>query len=102
MDLSQIEWRSNLDKDNESVIIDVRTSEEHLEGHIQNSILIDISKTEAFIEKLNSLDKSVSYYVYCRSGQRSAKACYLMEQLGIKRIFNLVGGILEWKGELVN
>ena len=41
MDLSQIEWRSNLDKDNESVIIDVRTSEEHIEGHIQNSILIE-------------------------------------------------------------
>ncbi len=101
MDLSQVEWCSRLEKDNESVIIDVRTPEEYFEGHIQNSILIDITKTEAFIKKLNSLDKSGPYYVYCRSGQRSAKACYLMEQLGIKRIFNLVGGILEWKGELV-
>ena len=61
----------------------------------------DITKTESFIEKLNSLDKSISYYVYCRSGQRSSKACYLMEQLGIKTTYNLVGGALEWKGELV-
>ena len=101
MNLSQVEWCSNLDKDNESVIIDVRTSEEHLEGHIQNSILIDITKTETFIEKLNSLDKSTSYYVYCRSGQRSSKACYLMQQLGIKTTYNLVGGVLEWEGDLV-
>ena len=101
MDLTQKDWLSSHENDNNSVIVDVRTSEEYLEGHIQNSILIDITKTESFIEKLNSLDKSISYYVYCRSGQRSSKACYLMEQLGIKTTYNLVGGVLEWKGELV-
>ena len=101
MDLSQKEWMSGLKKNEDSVVVDVRTTEVHLDGHIQNSILIDITKTESFIEKLNSLDKSISYYVYCRSGQRSSKACYLMEQLGIKTTYNLVGGVLEWKGELV-
>ena len=101
MDLTQKDWLSSHENDNNSVIVDVRTSEEYLEGHIQNSILIDITKTETFIEKLNSLDKSTSYYVYCRSGQRSSKACYLMQQLGIKATYNLVGGVLEWEGDLV-
>jgi len=101
MDLTQKEWLSSHENDNNSVIVDVRTPEEYLEGHIQNSILIDITKTETFIEKLNSLDKSTSYYVYCRSGQRSSKACYLMQQLGIKTTYNLVGGVLEWEGDLV-
>ena len=101
MDLTQKEWLSSHENDSNSVIVDVRTSGEYLEGHIQNSILIDITKTETFIEKLNSLDKSTSYYVYCRSGQRSSKACYLMQQLGIKTTYNLVGGVLEWEGDLV-
>ena len=43
MDLSQKEWMSGLKKDEDSVIVDVRTTEEHLDGHIQNSILIDIT-----------------------------------------------------------
>ena len=50
MDLTQKDWLSSHKNDNNSVIVDVRTSEEYLEGHIQNSILIDITKTESFIE----------------------------------------------------
>ena len=47
MDLTQKDWLSSHENDNNSVIVDVRTSEEYLEGHIQNSILIDITKTKS-------------------------------------------------------
>ncbi|MEE3034622.1 MAG: rhodanese-like domain-containing protein [Bacteroidota bacterium] len=101
MDLTQQEWLSRLKKDSNSLIIDVRTDREYQEGHIANSVLIDITKMETFLEKIKSLDKSLQYYIYCRSGQRSSKACYLMAQVGIKNNFNLLGGILEWEGDLI-
>jgi rhodanese-related sulfurtransferase len=38
--------------------------------------------------------------VYCRSGNRSASAKYVLEQLGYTNV-NDFGGVYRWKGELV-
>ena len=54
-----------------------------------------------FIFDLEELDKNKNYYVYCRSGNRSAQACAIMNQLGFKNAYNLSGGILEWNEDLV-
>jgi rhodanese-related sulfurtransferase len=61
---------------------------------------IDIHKGSVLFLKLK-LEKSKNYYVYCRSGARSAKACEVMNELGIENTFNLTGGIL-WNGDLVS
>jgi rhodanese-related sulfurtransferase len=45
------------------------------------------------------LDPSKNYYVYCRSGARSAQACQLMNQMGISSAYNLLGGYMEWEGD---
>ena len=55
----------------------------------------------SFIDEINSLDKNKSYYVYCRSGARSSQAVQLMRELGFNDTFNLLGGILEWEGEVL-
>ena len=47
---------------------------------------------------LEGLDPSKAYFVYCRSGARSARACQIMGQMGFATTFNLLGGILEWEG----
>ena len=54
------------------------------------------------MQEINKLDKNQSYYIYCRSGIRSANSCALMKELGFKKTFNLVGGIVEWNGKLIN
>ena len=100
-DLTQSAWREQLDNDTEAVIIDVRTDEELAEGMIPNAEQIDIFQSQTFIEKIQALDASKNYYVYCRSGGRSAQACALMNQIGIKNAFNLSGGFMEWQGEVV-
>jgi rhodanese-related sulfurtransferase len=61
---------------------------------------IDIHKGSVLFLKLK-LEKRKNYYVYCRSGARSAKACEVMNELGIENTFNLTGGIL-WNGEIVS
>lgn len=102
MDLIQEEWLSQYEADENAVILDVRTENECDEGIIANAINIDIYEGQGFIQKLEALDKSKNYYVYCRSGARSAKACEVMESLGFEHTHNLLGGILGWNGEVVS
>jgi rhodanese-related sulfurtransferase len=54
------------------------------------------------MDGIEALDKSQTYFVYCRSGARSAQACQIFKQKGIVDCYNLLGGILEWEGEIVN
>jgi rhodanese-related sulfurtransferase len=100
--LSQEDWKAQLEADTNAVVLDVRTDAEISEGIIPNALQINIYEGQGFIYKLEELDKSKNYYVYCRSGNRSGQACAIMNQLGFENAYNLVGGILEWKGELVN
>lgn len=101
-DLTQEEWVSQLENDANAVILDVRTDAEVEEGIIENAIHIDIYKGQGFIDEIEALDKTKNYYVYCRSGNRSGQACSVMNQLGFENAYNLLGGILEWEGELVD
>ncbi len=101
MNLTQEDWISQFEADENAVILDVRTEDEYNDGIIENAINIDIHKGQDFIAELESLDKNKNYYVYCRSGARSAKACEIMKELGFENAFNLLGGILDWDGEVV-
>ena len=100
MDLTQEEWSSQQTTDKKSLTLDVRSSEEFKAGYIPEAKQLDIRNPETFMQGLESLDKSASYYVYCRSGARSAQACQVMSQMGFETTFNLLGGILDWKGEV--
>lgn len=99
--LSQVEWIEKLEKDQNAVILDVRTLPELYEGIIPNAIHLDIYKGREFLDELNKLDKNKNYYVYCRSGNRSGQACSIMEQMGFQNAYNLLGGMLEWQGDVV-
>jgi rhodanese-related sulfurtransferase len=101
MNLTQQDWVAQLENDKNSVILDVRTEDEFNTGCIADAINIDIHKGQGFIYLIEELDKSKNYYVYCRSGARSGQACSIMNQLGFENAFNLLGGILEWNGEVV-
>lgn len=101
-DLTQEEWSEQLAQDDNAIILDVRTETEIADGIIPNAIHIDIYKGQLFIDKIEELDRSKNYYVYCRSGNRSGQACRIMEELGFEHTYNLEGGMLEWQGEMVD
>jgi rhodanese-related sulfurtransferase len=98
--LTQQKWSELLNSDGNAVILDVRTPEEFNSGKIPNAINIDIYKGQGFIYMVDELDKSKNFYVYCRSGARSGQACSVMNQMGISNAYNLLGGIMEWRGEV--
>lgn len=100
MNLSQQDWKTQLDRDPDAVILDVRTAEECSEGYIPKAINIDIYKGQGFIYAVDELDKSKNYYVYCKAGGRSAQACQIMNQMGFENTYNLEGGFMNWKGDV--
>lgn len=102
MNLTQQDWVSQLEEDKNAVILDVRTEDECNDGIIPNAIMIDINKGQEFIYQIEELNKSKNYYVYCRSGVRSAKACEIMNELGFENTYNLLGGFMEWEGNVVS
>lgn len=75
-----------------SIVIDVRSASEFAEGHVQGAVNLDINNG-SFQAKLSSLDKSVGYALYCRSGSRSAMAAELMATAGFTEVRDL--GALE-------
>ncbi len=88
-----------MDKDSSVIILDVRTKQEYEEGHIEGAILIP--NTELINRANNELpDKDATILVYCRSGNRSAKAAKELIEAGYTNVFDF-GGINNWKHEIV-
>lgn len=86
--------------ENEDVIVlDVRTSAEIADGKIDGAMELDFYETD-FADRLLSMDKDKDYYIYCKGGGRSAKACRLMIENGFKNVHNLDGGYTDWKKNL--
>ena len=75
-----------------AILIDVRTRQEFLEGHLEGAILIpyyEISKKVADIIP----NKNQAIIVYCQNGGRSQKAYKTLNNMGYNNIYNLKSGI---------
>ncbi|ACJ33906.1 Rhodanese-related sulfurtransferase [Anoxybacillus flavithermus WK1] len=79
------------------VVLDVRTEEEYASGHIPGAILLPLQQLPDRVDELN---KNKTYIVVCRSGNRSAQASELLVKEGFSSIYNMTGGMNEWKGEV--
>ena len=64
-----------------AAVIDVRTPEEWVAGHLEGAIRIGIADAD-FAAQLETLDKSADYYIYCRSGNRAGQAIDYMKSAG--------------------
>lgn len=82
----------------EFTILDIRTPPEFAQGHITGAVLIDYT-TPQFKSQLDQLDKTKTYLVYCRSGNRSGRALEIFRQLGFNDIYHLKRGINEWQAK---
>ena len=99
--LTKEHWKKLINETENAVVIDVRTPEECAEGTQPNALQINFSSLTDFLSAVNSLDKKNSYFLYCRSGNRSAQACMYMHDKGFTT-YNLMGGMLAWDGDIVH
>lgn len=81
--------------DIEYQLVDVRTPDEYMAGAIEGAKNINYFSAE-FLEQINELNKEQAVVLYCRSGQRSAKAADNLIQAGFKQVYNIKGGYLDY------
>lgn len=93
--IASSDFRSKTEDQNVQ-LIDVRTPKEFNEGHINKAKNIDFFDTN-FLAKMSELNKDAPLYIYCRSGNRSGKAAAKLKELGFKEVYDLKGGVLDWK-----
>jgi rhodanese-related sulfurtransferase len=85
-----------LEEDN-SILIDVREFFEFRKSRIKGAINIPSSGGYDVAADTTSRDKTL--FFYCYSGGRSRRAAEFFYNKGFRKIYNLKGGIVEWKKE---
>lgn len=84
--------------DGARTLLDVREPEEYGRGHIPGARLIPLGELE---QRHEELDRDKGIIAYCRSGRRSLGASVLLRGLGFNEVYNMGGGMLEWRYETV-
>ena len=77
-------------------VVDVRTPAEFKAGHIGEASNIDIRSSD-FKRMASVLDKSKPVFVYCLSGGRSASAVKYFQEQGYTQVYEMPGGMMEWR-----
>ena len=79
------------------ILLDVREIKEFNTSHLENAVNVGFDKFDS--KKIASLvkDKNEIIVVYCSIGIRSETIGEKLIKLGYKNVFNLYGGIFEWK-----
>jgi len=74
-------------------VLDVRTPEEYLDSHIPGATLIPL---EQLGSRYGELPQDETILVYCRTGNRSLQAVYLLESAGFNQVHSLDRGLKNW------
>ena len=86
-------------RDENAVILDVRTPLEYEMSHITGSVNVNV-QDESFEDRVIALDPDKTYIVHCTknpAGGRSSRALETLQSLGFKHLYNLEGGYVAWQ-----
>lgn len=84
-------------EDPELVLLDIRSPEEFEVSHITGAQLIDYDRFKP--EDVAHLSRNSKVVVYCSVGYRSERIGEKMQELGFQEVYNLYGGIFNWKNQ---
>jgi len=79
-----------------SVMIDVRETDEFKGGYLPGAIHIPRGVLEFKIANMPEVKKDTHILLYCRSGNRSAYAARSLQELGYTNVTSLSGGYVAW------
>ncbi len=81
--------------DENVILLDVRTQQEYYTEHVKGSKWIPLGRVPY---RLRELDKKKAIFAcFCRTGNRSFKACEFLRDNGFEELYNVKGGIEAWK-----
>lgn len=79
-------------KAGEAVIVDVRTPDEFVCGHVPGALNLPVEKLAT-----SDIDYDVPILVYCMSGARSERAMVFLKEQNF--VSENIGGIIDYEGE---
>ena len=88
------EFKHGLDREEDWAVLDVRSREEWLEGHIDGSKNVYVGLLE---ERVEEVPKDRKVAVVCKTGTRSSFASSILLRAGYENIMNVLGGMDAWK-----
>jgi sulfur-carrier protein adenylyltransferase/sulfurtransferase len=94
--LDTAEAQRELSGDGDLVLLDTREPHEYAEAHLEGGILVPPAEVMSRIESLVP-DRSQRVVLYCRTGARSARAAYQLQEAGYENVANVAGGIEAWQ-----
>ncbi len=94
--LSASEFSTKINQTEGAQIVDVRTPGEFGGGHLENALNIDWNGSE-FESQLATLNKNAPVFVYCLSGSRSRRAAKEMRKAGFQEVYEMSGGMMDWR-----
>lgn len=97
--ISAEDAKKKMDEDKSIILVDVRTKEEYDEEHIEDAMLLTLETINAMAPSMIP-DKNATYFVYCRSGNRSATASTELVIMGYMNVYDM-GGIQDWPYETI-
>ncbi|WP_338118545.1 rhodanese-like domain-containing protein [Paenibacillus qinlingensis] len=74
-------------------ILDVREPAEFASGHMPGAMSMPLGELE---KRLSQLETDRTYYLICRTGSRSDRACHILAERGFPNIKNVTPGMLQW------
>lgn len=84
----------------QAVILDARKKNEYKVSHIKDAIWIGYDQFSIDSVLKQVPDKNKEIVVYCSIGIRSETIAAKLKKTGYNHIFNLYGGIFEWKNNM--
>ena len=80
-----------------ALIFDAREPQEYAVSHLKNAISVGYNTFNIEMIETGFTDKNQMIVVYCSVGIRSETIGEKLHKAGYKNIYNLYGGIFEWK-----
>lgn len=87
--------KARLDAGEKIHLVDVREPNEHEQFNIGGILLPVGDILSGQTDEIEAL-KEAEVIFYCRSGNRSGRACQVAETMGFSNPVNLTGGMLAW------
>jgi phage shock protein E len=78
------------------VVLDIRTPEEVAQARLTDTVVNVDFYAPTFASDVAVLDRTQTYVLYCRSGQRTSHAAQLMADLNFADVRELAGGLISW------
>ena len=76
----------DLVKEKGATVIDVRSSWEYADGHVDGAVNIPLDEITQRVSEIQGM--KAPYLLYCRSGNRSGMATSILQQSGVDQVFN--------------